>query len=153
MIIDTRIFGSIDIEEDKIIKFQNGIVGFPDMTEFTLIHNEETPDNAGVRWLQSIQEPTFAMPVIDPLSIIASYNPEVDDELIKPIGLMSSEEMLVLVTITVPSDIKKMSVNLRAPLIINAAERKACQIIAEGESYQVKFPIYEILEAAKKAGE
>ena len=57
-----------------------------------------------------------------------------------------------MVTVTVPSDLKKMSVNLRGPIVINAAERKACQIIVEGEDYAVKFPIYDILNA-KKAGE
>ena len=60
--------------------------------------------------------------------------------------------ILVLVTVTVPSDLKKMSVNLRGPIIVNAAAKKACQVIVEGEGYQVKYPIYEIL-SARKAGE
>ena len=57
-----------------------------------------------------------------------------------------------MVTITVPGDLTKMSVNLKGPIIINAAERKACQVIVEGEGYPVKFPVYDILNA-KKAGE
>lgn len=153
MLVDTKIFGEVLIDETKIINFKNGIVGFPELTDFALLHDEEKGDNAGIRWLQSLQETAFAMPVIDPLNIIQNYNPEVDDELLRPIGTVDSGEMLVLVTITVPADITKMTVNLRAPLIINAAEKKACQIIAEGETYQVKYPIYDILEAAKKAGE
>ena len=60
--------------------------------------------------------------------------------------------MLVLVTVTVPGDLTKMSVNLRGPIIINAAEKKACQVIIDGEDYAVKYPIYDILNA-KKAGE
>ena len=82
----------------------------------------------------------------------AGYNPEVEDELIKPIGELLPEEILVMVTITVPGDLTKMSVNLKGPIIINAAERKACQVIVEGEGYPVKFPVYDILNA-KKAGE
>ena len=153
MVVKTRIFGEIVIEESKIITFVNGIVGFPELTQFALIYDEEKGKTAGVRWLQSVQEAEFAIPVIDPLMVMEDFNPEVDDELLRPIGELNPDEMLVLVTITVPSDLKQMTVNLKAPIIINAKECKACQIIAEGEKYQVKYPIYEILQANKKAGE
>ncbi len=152
MIIETRVFGEVDIDPAKIIHFENGIVGFPDLQDFALIHDSDQGDNAGIRWMQSIEEPAFAMPVMDPLTVKADYNPEVDDEVLKPIGKLDSEEILVLVTVTVPKDLKKMSVNLRAPIIINVGERKAVQIIFEGDEYQIKFPIYDILDARKKEG-
>ena len=93
------------------------------------------------------------MPVMDPLIVKPDYNPEIEDELLSQIGKLDPEEVLVLVTVTVPSDLTKMSVNLRGPIIINAAERKACQVIVEGGDYAVKYPIYDILNAGKKAGE
>ncbi len=151
MKINTKVFGEVEIADDKIIHFPSGIVGFPELTEFTLLHDEEKGVGS-IHWLQSIQEPGFAMPVMDPLLVCTDYNPEVDDELLKPLGGLDPEEILVLVTVTVPSDLKKMSVNLRGPIIINAAAKKACQVIVEGEGYQVKYPIYEIL-SARKAGE
>ena len=151
MKINTKVFGEVEIADDKIIHFPSGIVGFPELTEFTLLHDEEKGAGS-IHWLQSIQEPGFAMPVMDPLLVCTDYNPEVDDELLKPLGGLDPEEILVLVTVTVPSDLKKMSVNLRGPIIINAAAKKACQVIVEGEGYQVKYPIYEILSASK-AGE
>lgn len=151
MKINTKVFGEVEIADDKIIHFPSGIVGFPELTEFTLLHDEEKGAGS-IHWLQSIQEPGFAMPVMDPLLVCPDYNPEVDDELLKPLGGLDPEEILVLVTVTVPSDLKKMSVNLRGPVIINAAAKKACQVIVEGENYQVKYPIYEIL-SARKAGE
>ncbi|CDD46292.1 flagellar assembly factor FliW [Firmicutes bacterium CAG:534] len=151
MKINTKVFGEVEIADDKIIHFPSGIVGFPELTEFTLLHDEEKGAGS-IHWLQSIQEPGFAMPVMDPLLVCPDYNPEVDDELLKPLGGLDPEEILVLVTVTVPSDLKKMSVNLRGPIIINAAAKKACQVIVEGEGYQVKYPIYEIL-SARKAGE
>lgn len=151
MKINTKVFGEVEIADDKIIHFPSGIVGFPELTEFTLLHDEEKGVGS-IHWLQSIQEPGFAMPVMDPLLVCPDYNPEVDDELLKPLGGLDPEEILVLVTVTVPSDLKKMSVNLRGPVIINAAAKKACQVIVEGENYQVKYPIYEIL-SARKAGE
>lgn len=151
MIINTRIFGEIEIEDSKIITFANGIVGFPDLTEFALVHNEEKGKNSNVKWLQSIQEPSFALPVIDPLAVFPEYNPEVDDDLLKPLGNIDPEEILVLVTLTVPKVIEEMSVNLKAPIVISAKNKKACQVIAEGNDYSVKYKIYHILEAFKNA--
>ena len=151
MKINTKVFGEIEIADEKIIHFPSGIIGFPEMTDFALVHDEEKGVGA-IHWLQSVQEPAFAMPVMDPLLVRPDYNPEIDDELLKSIGELIPEEMLVLVTVTVPSDLTKMSVNLRGPIIINAAEKKACQVIIEGEDYAVKYPIYDILNA-KKAGE
>ncbi|MDD6203310.1 MAG: flagellar assembly protein FliW [Lachnospiraceae bacterium] len=152
MRINTRVFGEIDIEEEKIIHFPGGIIGFPDMTEFALIHNSEKDARCAVRWLQSMQEPEFAMPVMDPLVVSPDYNPMVEDELLKPIGVLNPESILVLVTMTVPKDIKKMTVNLQAPFVINADEKKACQIIVDTEQYPIRFPIYDILEGMKKEG-
>lgn len=151
MTITTKAFGDITIDEDRIIKFPNGIIGFPDLTDFAMIHDEEGGIGT-IYWLQSLQEPAFAMPVMDPLIVKEDYNPEVDDELLKPLGELKEDELLVLVTVTVPRDLEKMTVNLKGPIIINANNRKACQVIIEGEGYNVKFPIYEILKA-RKAGE
>ena len=152
MTIETKVFGEVTIDDNKIIHFENGIIGFPDLTDFALIYDEEKGNDAGIRWLQSLQEPAFAMPVMDPLLVLSSYNPVVDDEVLKPLGELDPDEILVLVTVTVPKDLKKMSVNLRGPLVINVKERKAVQIILEGEEYRVKFPIYDILKAGKKEG-
>ena len=153
MRINTRIFGEVEIDDTKIIRFANGIIGFPELKEFSLMHDAEKEDGSGVKWLQSLQEEGFAMPVMDPLVIMPDYNPQVEDELLKPIGSLDPDHMLVLVALTVPSDIKKMSVNLRAPIVVHTDSRKACQVIVDDEKYPVKYPIYEMLQAAKKAGE
>jgi len=152
MRINTRVFGEVDIEESKVIHFVNGIIGFPELTDFALIHDSEKEGAAAVRWLQSMQEPAFAMPVMDPLAVKADYNPEVEDELLKPLGNWTPEDILVLVTMSVPSDITKMTVNLQAPIIVNAEEKKACQIIVDTDKYPVRFPIYDILNDMKKEG-
>ena len=153
MNVMTKVFGEITIDDDRIISFPNGIVGFPELTEFALLHDSEKGSDA-IHWLQSLQEPGFAMPVVDPLIVCPDYNPEVDDELLKHLGELNPEELLVLVTVTVPKDLTQMTVNLRGPIIIDAVGRKATQVIVEGDEYQVKFPIYDILnENKKKAGE
>ena len=135
MKITTKIFGEIDIAEDKIITFVNGIIGFPDLKKFTLIYNEEKGTGAGIRWMQSMDEPNFAIPVMDPLVAMDTYNPVVDDEIFKGIGELTQDNTLVLVSATIPKDITQMSVNLQGPYIINVDERKACQVIVENEDY------------------
>lgn len=151
MQITTKVFGVIEVADDKNIHFPKGIIGFPDLKDFALIHDEEKGIGS-IHWLQSIQEPAFAMPVMDPLLICPDYNPKADDELLNNLGELNPEEMLVLVTVTIPKDLTQMSANLKGPIVINAAEKKAIQVIVEGDDYQVKFPIYDILNK-KKAGE
>lgn len=151
MVMNTRLFGEVTIDDSKMIHFPGGIVGFPNLQDFALIHDTEQGENGGIHWMQSVQEPNFAMPVIDPLRVKTDYNPEADDELLSAIGDINPDELLVLVTITVPSDLTKMTVNLKAPFVINVATRKACQVIVEG--YDVKYPIYDILQKMKKEGE
>lgn len=152
MKINTRVFGEVEIADDKIITFEKGIVGFPHMKRFTLLHDAEKGKRVGIRYLQSIDEPQFAMPVMDPLVVKENYNPQICDELLKDLGMLTQDNVLVLVTVTVPSDLTKMTVNLQGPIIINVDEKKACQMIVEGEEFPVRFPIYHILQA-RKAGE
>lgn len=152
MNIETKAFGEVEIAEDKIITFENGIIGFPELKKFTLLHDEEQGAGAGIRFLQSIDEAGFAMPVMDPLLVKPDYDPEVDDELLAGLGTLTDENILVLVTVTIPSDLTQMSVNLQGPVVINVDERKACQLIVESSAYPVKFPIYEVFKS-RKGGE
>lgn len=152
MKINTRLFGEIEVSEEKIITFPSGIIGFPDMQKFTLIYDEEKGTSTGIRWMQSLDEPTFALPVMDPLVVKEDYNPEVDDEILSNIGKIGPDNLLVLVTVTVPSDLTKMSVNLQGPIIINVDELKACQVIVDSDEYPIKYYIYDILQA-RKGGE
>lgn len=152
MKIDTKIFGEIEIAESKVITFENGIIGFPDLKRFALLHDEEKGTDVGIRFMQSLDEPGFALPVMDPLIVKPDYDPEVDDELLAGAGHITPDNILVLVTATVPSDLTKMSVNLQGPFVINVDENKACQVIVERGDYPVKFPVYDILQA-RKAGE
>lgn len=154
MKVNTRLFGEIEIEKDKIICFENGIIGFPDCKQFTLIFDEtEDGERKNISWLQSLDEPSFALPVMDPLLVKEDYNPQVEYELLKSLGNLTEENTYVLVTVTVPTDVKKISVNLRAPIVINVDEMKGEQLIVE-DSFPVKYMVYDILQSKKaKAGE
>ena len=148
MEINTKLFGNIMIEDKKIIEFENGMIGFPEYKKFTLIFDSENEGTASISWLQSVEKPDLAFPVIDPLVVKEDYSPTVEDDLIQGLGELTQDNLLILVTMTVPSDIEKMTVNLKAPLVINSDTRKGCQIIIE-DDLQVRYPVYDILKNAK----
>ena len=150
MKITTRIFGEVDIDDARIITFPKGIIGFPEMQKFAMMYDQEQGLGA-IHWLQSIDEPAFAMPVMDPLYVKDDYNPQVDDDVLDDIKPINPETTLVLVTVTVPHELEKMTVNLKGPVVINTETRKAAQIILDDDEYPVKFSIYEILKAQKDA--
>ena len=150
MLIKTKIFGDVEISDEKIITFEDGIIVFPDLKHFTLIHDEEKGTDAGIRYFQSIEEPGFAMPVMNPLMVCETYDPQVSEELLASLGELKDENIVVLVTVTVPTDLTKMTVNLQGPIIINSDEKKGAQIIVEGSDYPVRFPIYDILKSRKE---
>ncbi len=154
MKVITKIFGEITIDDSKIIEFPGGIVGFPELTKFALLHDSERTDGTGLSFLVSLDEPAFAMPVMDPLLVRKEYNPMVEDDLLMPLGKLVPDDTIVLVTVTVPHDLTKMTVNLMAPIIINAMTKKGAQVILnDAENCPVKFPIYDILSKAKEEAE
>ena len=153
MKVNTRVFGEIDIEDEKSIFFEQGIIGFPDLQNFALIYNSEKEKKGAISWLQSLDEPTFALPVMDPLTMCPDYNPQVEDELLKPLGELTEDNLFVLVTVTVPQNIEEIAINLKAPIVINSVTRRAGQVIVE-DDYPVKYKIYDKIKEAKgKAGE
>ena len=150
---NTRIFGEIEIQDDKIIRFDNGIIGFPELKEFTLIFDSEKEDKTSISWLQSLNEPELAFPVMDPLTVYPDYNPSIEDELLKPLGELTPDNLFVLVTVTVPTDIQEIAVNLKAPIVINTDTKKANQLIVDND-LPVRYNIYDIIQSGKeKAGE
>lgn len=149
MKVNTRLFGEIDITDDKIVRLETGIIGFPDLKNFTIIYDNEKGTNTSIMWFQSLDEPQFAMPVLSPIDIRPDYDPHINDELLIPLGEIKPENLLVLVTVKVPQNIEGMTVNLKAPIIINTANMKGGQLIVEDDE-QVRFPIYELLKKAKE---
>ncbi|MBQ6786328.1 MAG: flagellar assembly protein FliW [Lachnospiraceae bacterium] len=147
--VNTRVFGKIAVEDDKIIRFESGILGFPDLKDFTLIFNVDKGNDSGIKWLQSLQEPGFALPVMNPELVMPGYEPVFSQELLAPLGDVENEDILMLVTVTVPKDITKTTVNLRAPIIVNANTCKAVQLITDDEKYSIKHAIYDSLMATQ----
>ena len=151
MLIQTKYFGEIDLTEEKIITLEKGLMGFDEFKQYTILYDCEKEEGTNISWFQSVDEPTLALPVINPLIIKEDYNPVVEDELLQALGDINEENLVILITMTVPEDIKEMSVNLKAPIIINADTRKGAQIIVENQDYEVKYKIYDVLKKKKEA--
>ena len=75
---NTRLFGEIEIEEEKIINMEQGIIGFPDLKQFTLIFDSERKEKSGIMWMQSMDDGEVSIPVMAPSDLIADYNPTVN---------------------------------------------------------------------------
>lgn len=151
MLVNTRIFGEIDIDESKIIEMENGIIGFPDLKRFALVYDEEKKGESSISWLQSLDEGAFALPVMNPTVVKEDYNPFVEEELLKPLGTLTPENLCVLVTVKVPKNIKEMSVNLKAPIVINVDTKLGAQVIVE-DDYPIRYEIYDLLQSKKEGG-
>ncbi len=150
MLVQTKYFGEIDIEEDKIIHFEHGIMGFEEYKNYTILFDADEGEKATISWLQSIDEAALALPVISPFLIKIDYNPTVDDDLLKPLGDIDEDNLLLLLSLTVPSDITKMTANLKAPFVINGNTRIGTQIIVENSDYEIKYSIFEAIQKLKK---
>lgn len=150
---NTRLFGTIDIEDEKVITLEGGMIGFPFLQKFTLIFDEEKEKKAAsIMWLQSMDEGEVAFPVMHPNEINPDYNPTVNDEMLAPLGELNDENTYVLVTVTAAAEPKEATVNLKAPIVINTDTRKGCQIIVE-DDYPVKFNLYQAVQERKKKAE
>ena len=147
MQVDTRWFGTVDIDDNKIVTFDLGIIGFEDCKKFTLIYDVEKGDEAAIMWLQSLDEAALALPVMKPEFVYETYDPVVEDELLKSLGDdIQDDNIRVYCALTVPQDITKMTINLKAPIIVDFDTMKGIQLIADNSEYQVRYPIYDILK-------
>ncbi len=150
----TRLFGTIDVADEKIITMERGMIGFPNLTHFALIFDEEKKEKKfKIMWLQSMDDGDIAFPVADPIQLKEDYKPLVNEEIIAPLGEMTEDNTYILVTVTVPKKVEDFSVNLKAPIVINMDSNKGAQIITE-DDYPVKFRVYDLLMGnTEKAGE
>jgi len=139
MQLNTKHFGVIEIDEKEIIYFPSGIPGFENVKKYTLLGMQE--EEGTFFWLQGVDDPELAFVVTDPFSVNDSYFVEADDDEIKEIDAKTPDRILTLAIVTVPEDITRMSVNLKAPLLINMDNNKGMQVIMKNETFPVRYYI------------
>ncbi|BDR75932.1 flagellar assembly protein FliW [Clostridium tetani] len=140
MNLNTKHHGIIDYEEKEIINFKKGLPGFEHLKKFIVYSIEE---NNIFSVLQSLEEKEIGIPVLSPFIVCSDYEVKLTEEQIKNLKIKSEEEVWVLNTVTINSDYKEITTNLRAPIIINIKERIGEQIILKNEEYKIKYPIFQ----------
>lgn len=139
MMLETKHFGNIDILEEEIISFPEGVPGFESVKKFVLLNYDE--EKSAFNWLQSVDEPSLAFVLVNPFEIKKDYEFDVDDEVLKLIDVKKQEEMAVFSIVVIPEDIKKTSMNLKAPVIINSRAKKGMQVVLNSDKYTVRHYI------------
>ncbi len=154
MKIKSKNFGEIEFPEEAILEFPEGIIGYPDYKRFIIIEDKKIEP---FKYLQSVDNPDFALPVINPFLIRKDYLVVVLQEEHQKIGLKSlsqSEPWAALCVVVFNKDIKKSIVNLKAPILINTKEKKGIQVIILTDDYDVEEPLFssEVLKRAEGGG-
>ncbi len=124
-IIQSRL-GEREIDMGKTIHFPKGLIGFEEEREFALLQIKE---DAPFLILQSLEKPTLGLLVADPYSFLADYTIRIGDAEQKLIGANSVEEVVVLVTVSIPlGKPEQTALNLTGPIVINFASRLGLQV-------------------------
>ncbi|MCA1055297.1 flagellar assembly protein FliW [Rossellomorea aquimaris] len=147
MKLHTKYHGEIDVKEDDILKFEQGIPGFLDEKQFVLLPLEE---NDWFLILQSITTPELGFVVTDPFLFTNEYDFELDSGSVELLELSSEKDVKVLTILTMKITLKESTANLQAPIIINLANNKAKQVILNDRDYQTKHLIFAQSEQAGK---
>lgn len=140
MKINTANFGEIDIDEEKIIEFKDGIPGFEDEKHFTVILNEDT-DNP-FHYLQSVENGELSFIIINPFEIFPEYDFKIPKISKDKLNIKNEKQVCVYTIVVVPEDMEKMTTNLQGPIVINVDEKKGKQVILDDNRYNTKHYIF-----------
>jgi flagellar assembly factor FliW len=131
MQVNTSRFGSLAIQEEALLTFPSGLIGFPECTRYVILdHDREVP----FKWLQSVDDGTLAFVVMDPLLFKPDYQLVLEPQEIAELDASGEEEVVVLVLLTIPaSDPRSVTANLRGPIVISQRSRRGKQVILREE--------------------
>ena len=138
MKLNTRYHGVKEYNESEIIYFKKGLPGFETLKKFILFTVEE---NEVFSILQSVEDEAIGLVATAPFNILKDYEFKLQDELVENLNIKSPEEVIVLSTVTMHSEVEKITVNLKAPIIININSKLGEQIILDNDKYLIKHPL------------
>jgi len=139
--IKTTRFGTITIEEEKIITMPFGMLGFPDVKRFVILQHKE---NSPFFWYQSVDDPMLAFVIMSPFLFKPDYKVDLENVL-KEISWNEEEKqnnLELYVVVNIPKGAPdKMTANLIGPILINNKIYQAVQIVISDSHYTHKFPL------------
>ena len=139
LLIDTSRFGQLEVNRDRLIVFEEGILGFQSQHEYALI---QTGEGSGFYWLQSVDARELAFVVCDPRLFLTDYQVSLKVEDLERIGINDPQEGQVFVIVNKVGDL--LTGNLQGPLVVNVASRKARQLVLSDKRYATRQPLMRI---------
>jgi len=144
MNVQTTRFGAVEIDEDRIINFSTGLLGFSSFRRFTLLQ----PDDEGVFfWLQSLDGPELAFVVTDPSLWVREYEATIRREQMEELVLDSLDDAQVFVIVNKYD--QALTANLQGPLIVNVKSRNAMQLVLADKRWTTRHEIVRIGESVQ----
>jgi flagellar assembly factor FliW len=145
MKIHTTRFAAIEIEPDDILFFRNGLLGFEDCRHWVLLADA---DNAAVAWLQSMQHADIAVPVVSPRRFADDYQVHLDPSDVDSLQLTAVDQAYVLAVVS--REESCLTMNLRAPLVINLDRRIGCQVVT-ADAQPIQFQLSSLPNQLRKS--
>jgi len=139
MLIATSRFGQLDVNSDRLIVFDDGVLGFPKQRDYALI---QTGEESGFYWLQSVCTQELAFVVCDPRLFVADYQVPVKLEELECINLTDSKDAQVFIIVNKIGDL--LTGNLQGPLVVNVLNRKARQLVLSDKRFSTRHPLMRI---------
>lgn len=128
MEFQTTRFGKLSIRQDETIVFPQGLIGFENHTKWAILADES---NDSVGWLQSMDQADLAFAVVSPRRYVPGYKVRISPEQATSLKLDAGMETFVLVIVSRENSL--ISVNLRAPLLVNLSLQLGRQVITTDE--------------------
>lgn len=138
MQIQSKLLGQVDYEEEHIIHFDEGLIGIPEKKRFLLIEKE---DFKPFSYLQSVDDPTFILIVVNPMLIEKEYKFSIFRGDLDAIDIKDENDFSLLSIVIFAQRPEDITVNLKAPLLINIHTKQALQVILQNDDYTVEEPL------------
>lgn len=133
MNINAKYFGEISYEKQDTIQIINGLFGFESYTDYLPLSFHD--ENDFMISLQSLEDETLSFILMNPFMIYPDYNPKLSEQDLKELEAESPDDISFYVISVIREPSNQSTVNLRAPLAVNALNRKAKQIMLEQPEY------------------
>jgi flagellar assembly factor FliW len=137
--IRTINFGEIEVPEEKILHFDEGIPGFPHIRQFAMLEFENLRPFS---YLQSLADPPIALLVVNPFLFQPSYQFELGETDAGSLQAKKLDDVSVFVVATIPENSSEATINLMAPVLINEKNRRGRQVILLDSQYSVRHPLF-----------
>ena len=146
MNVQTTRFDVVEVDEDRIMTFPTGLLGFGGHKSFALLQPNE---DAAFFWLQYIEAPDLAFVVTDPSFWVRDYEVPIRREQMDELGLDELEGAQVFVIVNKYE--KALTANLQGPLVINVATRRGVQLVLADRRWTTRHEIVQMSQPAQAA--